>query len=575
MGKPIVKDLPRGMGEFHSRGRDAGAQSTSSAGGANVSLRRYLGASIDERDVQKPRSGRPLTMDDIEQRARERFGWDLSGGNDASEEGQGGAVHEPMPEERPATVQPAPAVAAPPVIDLKFVALAAWRYRTAVLAGAVVCALVGGAMTTLLSKKYSATATLYFDPQKLAVELVENDRATSPEVLNATIDSQTQIITSRTVLETVASNLKLTTDPEFLGRPSDNAASDLNRVISALQKQILVSRQEGTFIFQVKVTTGEAEKSAAIANSLVAAYLKDSRVNAEDSFGSVNTSLVNQLTALSKAVIAAEAEVRAFTAQNDLFAVGGDQIADKRLQSLDDLLVAAQQKIIEAKAQLDTVSRLDINDVLVGDAAASRTLGDLRNQYASLSANVSSLTERLGPRHPQLQSARASLGDIERQIRLELERMVVAARSAYESAQKEEADLLKELNVQKASQTTNSTALIELSELERKAKAARDVYEAVLKRSEETAAEMSLYSSNVRVVAEAFPAQAPDGPGRKVLLIAGTFGGGLFGLGLGIVLAAGFALYRQMTNLNGRHRGAAEFEKSQPRNPMWPRNSTS
>ncbi|MFN3320623.1 MAG: GumC family protein [Allorhizobium sp.] len=526
-------------------------------------MRRYLGASIDERDVQKPRSGRPLTMDDIEQRARERFGWDLSGGNDVPEEVQGGAVHEPMPmpEERSATIQPPSAFAAPPVIDLKFVALAAWRYRTAVLAGAVVCALLGGAMTTLLSKKYSATATLYFDPQKLAVELVENDRATSPEVLNATIDSQTQIITSRTVLETVAANLKLTTDPEFLGRASDNAASDLNRVISALQKQILVSRQEGTFIFQVKVTTGEAEKSAAIANSLVAAYLKDSRVNAEDSFGSVNTSLVNQLTALSKAVIAAEAEVRAFTAQNDLFAVGGDQIADKRLQSLDDLLVAAQQKIIEAKAQLDTVSRLDINDVLVGDAAASRTLGDLRNQYASLSANVSSLTERLGPRHPQLQSAKASLSDIERQIRLELERMVVAARSAYESAQKEEADLLKELNVQKASQTTNSTALIELSELERKAKAARDVYEAVLKRSEETAAEMSLYSSNVRVVAEAFPAQAPDGPGRKVLLIAGTFGGGLFGLGLGIVLAAGFALYRQMTRSIGRPGGPASSAK--------------
>jgi uncharacterized protein involved in exopolysaccharide biosynthesis len=125
--------------------------------------------------------------------------------------------------------------------------------------------------------------------------------------------------------------------------------------------------------------------------------------------------------------------------------------------------------------------------------------------------------------------------------------MVVAARSAYESAQKEEADLLKELNVQKASQATNSTALIELSELERKAKAARDVYEAVLKRSEETAAEMSLYTSNVRVVAEAFPPQAPDGPGRKVLLMAGAFGGGLFGLGLGIVLAAGFALLRKVT----------------------------
>lgn len=487
-------------------------------------------------------------MDDIEQRARERFGWDLSRGDDVSEEmPRSDMGQKSLSEERPLAAQLVSQHAdAPLVIDLKFVALAAWRYRTAVLTGAVVCALLGGGMTTLLSKKYSATATLYFDPQKLAVELVDNDRATSPEVLNATIDSQTQIITSRSVLETVASNLQLTSDPEFVGRASGDAATDMNRVVSAMQKHILVSRQDGTFIFQVKVTTGEAEKSSEIANSLVAAYLKNSRINAEDSFGSVNTSLVNQLTALSKAVIAAEAEVKAFTSKNDLFAVGGDQIADKRLQSLDDLLVAAQQKIIEAKAQLDTVSKLNINDVLVGDATASRTLGDLRNQYASLSANVSSLTERLGPRHPQLQSAKASLGDLERQIRLELERMVVAARSAYESAQKEEADLLKELNVQKASQATNSTALIELSELERKAKAARDVYEAVLKRSEETAAEMSLYSSNVRIIAEAFPPQTADGPGRTVLLIAGAFGGGLLGLGLGIVLAAGLALLQRV-----------------------------
>ncbi|WP_310282671.1 GumC family protein [Rhizobium rosettiformans] len=548
-----MRQTTRAMGEFDPQHRRTGTQSASSAGGANVSLRRYLGATSETGEERVPRARRPLTMDDIEQRARERFGWDLSRGDDVSEQAPRSDMgQKPVSEERPLAAQPvatepvAQHADAPLVIDLKFVALAAWRYRTAVLAGAVVCALLGGGMTTLLSKKYSATATLYFDPQKLAVELVENDRATSPEVLNATIDSQTQIITSRSVLETVATNLQLTSDPEFVGRASGDAATDMNRVVSAMQKHILVSRQDGTFIFQVKVTTGEAEKSSEIANSLVAAYLKNSRINAEDSFGSVNTSLVNQLTALSKAVIAAEAEVKAFTSKNDLFAVGGDQIADKRLQSLDDLLVAAQQKIIEAKAQLDTVSKLNINDVLVGDAAASRTLGDLRNQYASLSANVSSLTERLGPRHPQLQSAKASLGDLERQIRLELERMVVAARSAYESAQKEEADLLKELNVQKASQATNSTALIELSELERKAKAARDVYEAVLKRSEETAAEMSLYSSNVRIIAEAFPPQTADGPGRTVLLIAGAFGGGLFGLGLGIVLAAGLALLQRV-----------------------------
>jgi uncharacterized protein involved in exopolysaccharide biosynthesis len=75
-----------------------------------------------------------------------------------------------------------------------------------------------------------------------------------------------------------------------------------------------------------------------------------------------------------------------------------------------------------------------------------------------------------------------------------------------------------------------------------------NVYEAVFKRSEEAAAAGDyLCSSNVRNVAEAFPAQAYDGPGRKVLLMTGTFGGVLFGPVQGLVLAAGFLLFRQIT----------------------------
>lgn len=523
-------------------------RSAPSDGGMNVSLRRYLNASRDKTPLQEPWRDAGTNRDDIEGVTEER----------AVPPAQSEAAVHRISLQSHSDIEGSSFIAKRPdvgtdvddgplVVDLQFVFSSAWKRRKAILAGAVVCGLLGGAMTTLLSKNYSAAVTLYFDPQKLAVELVDGDRSTSPEVLNATIDSQTRIITSYSVLENVAKNLKLTADPEFVGKPSGNVTADMNTVVSNLQRHVEVSRQDNTYIFQVKVKANTPEKSADIANAVVAAYLTDTRLNAESSYGSVNAGLVGRLTDLRQAVIAAEAEVRDFTSKNDLYAVGGDQIADKRLQSLDDLLVTAQHKTIAAKAQLDTVSKLDIDNVLIadsgGDSGGSRTIADLRNQYANLSANVSSLTERLGPRHPQLQSAKASLEDVKRQIRAELERMAVAARNAYQSAQREEADLVKEMNVQKASQATNSTALIELSELERKAKAARDIYEAVLKRSEETSAQKSLYESNVRIVAQAIPSQMPDGPSRKALLIAGVFGGGVLGLGLGIMAAVAYALY--------------------------------
>ncbi|PZU84371.1 MAG: sugar transporter [Shinella sp.] len=526
-------------------------RSASSDGGGNVSLRRYLDASQDKRSLREDWTDARTSRNEVRSVAAEQVA-----PHARIEEPFHKTTQVPQPDARElADIAERKNTGTaindgPLVVDLQFVFSAAWKRRTIILAGAVVCGLLGGAMTTLLSKNYSAAVTLYFDPQKLAVELVDGDRSTSPEVLNATIDSQTRIITSYSVLENVAKNLKLTSDPEFVGKPSGNATADMNAVVSNLQKHVEVARQDSTYIFQVKVKANTPDKSADIANAVVAAYLTDTRLNAESSYGSVNAGLVGRLTDLRQAVIAAEAEVRDFTSKNDLYAVGGDQIADKRLQSLDDLLVTAQHKTISAKAQLDTVSKLGVDNVLIadggGDNGSSRTIADLRNQYASLSANVSSLTERLGPRHPQLQSAKASLEDVKRQIRSELERMVVAARNAYQSAQNEEADLVKEMNVQKASQATNSTALIELSELERKAKAARDIYEAVLKRSEETSAQKSLYESNVRIVAQAIPSQVPDGPSRKALLIAGVFGGGVLGLGLGVVAAVAYALYARI-----------------------------
>ncbi len=444
-------------------------------------------------------------------------------------------------------LRPPEAVTPPFVFDLAFVLSAAWRYRAPIIAGAVICGLLGAAMTAMLARNFVSTAQIYFDPQKFAVQLVSDDKTMSSEVFSSTMNSQARIMTSNAVLADVANALSLQSDPEFLAASSGNPEADLNAVIGNLQSHIDVTRQDGTFIFQIKVKTSTPNKSADIANALVAAYLKDASANAELGYENANDGLVQRLGSLKEAVIAAEAAARDYRSSNDLYSVGGDLIADKRLQLLDESRLAAQNKSIAAKAQLDSVSKLDVNNVVVDDPAsgnASSTLLELRTKYSNLSASLSSLTQTLGPRHPQLLAAQATMGDLKRQIQVELERMVAAAQSAYRAAQQEEADLNKEIVIQKASQVTNSGSVTELGELERKAKAARDIYEAVLTRSEETAAQRNLYESNVRVVSQAVPALAPDGPGRKKLFLAGAFGGGVLGLALGVLLAAALTVYR-------------------------------
>lgn len=249
-------------------------------GGTSVSLRRYLDASRDQTpsreawpDVRASRA--EIGSETGEQAAPQARSEGSVRTSPPQSDARGSATIDGRPDVGPVVDD------RPLVVDLQFVVSSAWKRRKTILAGAVVCGLLGGAMTTLLSKNYSAAVTLYFDPQKLAVELVDGDRSTSPEVLNATIDSQTRIITSYAVLESVAKNLKLTADPEFVGKPSGNATADMNTVVSNLQKHVEVSRQDSTYIFQVKVKANAPEKSADIANAVVAAYLTDTRLNAE------------------------------------------------------------------------------------------------------------------------------------------------------------------------------------------------------------------------------------------------------------------------------------------------------
>jgi uncharacterized protein involved in exopolysaccharide biosynthesis len=296
------------------------------------------------------------------------------------------------------------------------------------------------------------------------------------------------------------------------------------------------------------VTTADAEKSARIANQIVASFMEEESKSAASVYHSANTALDTRLDDLRQQVQTAEKAVDKYRADNDMVAVEGNLISDKRLTALNDLLVTAQQKTIDAKARADSVDKLSFEDVVSTRTDAlnstSNSLTNLRQQYAALAATVGSLESQLGARHPRLLAARSSLESLASEIRSELQRLATSAKADYQQAQKAQQDVGKELAVQKALQVNTSGKLVELNELERKATAARDIYEALMKRSGQTTEDQSLTQTNIRVISEAEPPLKADGPGRKVMMVAGLIAGALFGFGLGMMLAIIGSIFR-------------------------------
>ncbi len=293
---------------------------------------------------------------------------------------------------------------------------------------------------------------------------------------------------------------------------------------------------------RLTAVTNNPEKSAKLANQVVTSFMQEESSASTGLYENTTATLDLRLTDLRQKVQEAEQAVETFRADNDMAATEGNLISDQRLVSLNTLLLTAQEKSIQAKARADAAANMSFEDVVANSQTDGNTvnssLASLRQQYATQAAIVGSLESQMGARHPRLQAARSSLQSISGEIKGELQRMVTSARADYDQAKKAEDAIAKELNVQKALQATTSDKQVELNELQRKATAARDIYETVLKRSSQTTEEQNLPQSNIRIISEAEPPTKPDGPGKKILLIAGVIGG----LFAGFAAGAGFAI---------------------------------
>ncbi len=433
-----------------------------------------------------------------------------------------------------------------PLVDIKTVLRSVWQLRKIIIATTALGA-VGGVLIALSTPSiYVAESKLYVDPRE--VRLTDSDlskQSLATEGILALVDSQLEVLRSRTVMEKVAARLDLEKDPEFAGKGSGDASA---RVLKKLGEAVQVWRDPKTFIVTVEAQTRNPEKSALIVNRLVETFLGEETAAQSGFFQKTTVALDARIKELKAELDAAEKAVEDYKAINDIVGAGGELIADKQLLSLSDQVAAARNRIAEAKAKAEASGKVQLNDVLTGaypEEISSLALSELRKQYAATRAQLSALDASLGPRHPQRIAAQQALEASRSEIGNELRRIAAAAGTELDRAQRTEQDLVQQLAVQKARQIDSSAEFVELRELQRKAAATRQIYESFLKRAGETREEEKLTAKNIRVISKAEPALQAKGPSRKIIVIAATMAGFFAGFGLGVLLG----VYRSMRGL--------------------------
>lgn len=411
------------------------------------------------------------------------------------------------------------------------------------LAGAV----IGAAVAFAWPKSYVATSELLIDPQAVRAGVASGQL--SADAAFALVDNQLRVLRSGTMLQAAADRLNLAADPEFNGDAAgpfglggslaglgDLVAGDgaspverrRARSLQALESAVETNRQGGSSVIEVSARTGDPEKSALIANTISELFLANAGGGAAQTTGSMS----ERLAELRAGVEEAERAIADYKAQNGLVDAQGRLISDDEILRLSERLSAAQARTVELNARAASTREANVDSIVTGslpEQYASSTLTDLRSRYAASRQQVDRLGVKLGPRHPELLSARAELEGTRQEISDELRRVAAALQTELTRAVREEQELASQLAEMKARQGDIGGELVALRELEREAAAKRSVYEQSLQAAQ--AGPGTSAPGGASLISRAVPPLYSNGPSMPAFSLAGALTGLLAGLG--------------------------------------------
>lgn len=419
------------------------------------------------------------------------------------------------------------------------------RRRGVIVLAALLMGLAGIVIAGRLPRLYTATSQIMVDPRGLRVfdnEVVPAGQVS--DVQSTIVETQSRILKSDSVLGPVVDRENLARDPEFNGEPRGALSQALRGVrgfvsgaqppdprriaLANLDDAVRVQRVPGSFVLEVGLRAGDAEKAARLARAVTEVFIANQEHSRQDAAKRVSDGLSLRLDELAREVNGAEKAVDAFKRQNNIVDTNGQPVSEQQLGNLSNQLIAARVRTGELKAryeQIGQIQRAGIVPDATAEAVQSPAIGQLRARYAEAKQAEDNLVATLGPRHPSLVAARAQTQSVRRLVLEEVSRLASSARSDYERARANEEGLVRQVEATTREAGTVNTAGIRLRELEREAQARRAVYESFLTRSRETREQGDLPMTNIAVISAAVPPQKPGGiPAILVVAICAAFG---------------------------------------------------
>jgi exopolysaccharide transport family protein len=452
-------------------------------------------------------------------------------------------------------------------LDLGAVGRALWRKKLWVIGPALLVALLTFVAVNMMTPRYKSEARLLIEGRESVFFRPEADKTGDrerPTVDAEAVTSQVQLILSREVAQQVIKELKLNENPEFdpvlrgfnpirqmmmlvgLARNPLRMTPE-ERVLEAYYERINAFSIDKSRVVAAEFQSSNPELAARAANAIAEAYLRLQQSVKQDQTKAASKWLAGEIETLRGKVSEAEAKVENFRAKSNLFV--GTNNTTLRGQQLGELnsqfaVARAHKAELDAKARLVREMLKSGRPIESSDILNSELMRRLGEQRVTLRAQLAEQSSTLLDRHPRIKELKAQIADLDKQIRLEANKVARSIENDALIAKERVDQLTASLDQLKRQSASTNDEDVQLRSLEREAKAQRDLLESYLAKYREATARESLGAApaDARIISPAVVSNTPYFPKKLPIVLIATLAT--------LLLATGFIVTGELLSGN-------------------------
>jgi len=429
--------------------------------------------------------------------------------------------------------------------DIRGLGRVLWLKKSKILGFTLLSAAAAFMVVNAITPRFRSESRLLLETRDNVFMRAEADKsggdrtALDPEA----VTSQLQVVLSRDLAQDVIKKEKLDQNPEFdsgggsvvstllgligIGRDPTSLSKD-ERTLQSYYDRLNAYTVEKSRVIAVDFNSADPELAARVANSIAEGYLNLQQTAKQDQTRAAGSWLAVEIDKMRTKVADAEAKVEEYRIKSNLY-VGSNNtsLPNQQLTEINSQISAArgQKADLEARARQLRDQVRSGKPVESSDIANSDSMRRLVEQRAALRSQLAEQSSTLLDQHPRIKELRAQIGEADRQIKIEGERLARQLDNDAAVAGNRLETLSASLEQVKKMASTNNEQDVQLRALEREAKTQRDLLESYLAKYREASARDNINAAppEARIISRATPALKPAYPKKLPTVLIAAF----------------------------------------------------